>query len=791
MIGNSYILTVQAGYSGTYVNVYIDYNQNNTFDATELIGQINCSASGNNYSLSFTVPGTALSGNTRIRALTEWMGYPSGPCTSQTYGNCSDFTVNLISSVLPPTVTTIAATSILATSATVNSAVNANGYSTTTSFQYGLTIAYGLSVAGVPVTVTGNTATAVSANISGLTPNTLYHFRGVGVSSGGTTNGSDMTFTTPNCLVPSAPGSISGLISVCQNQPGVSYSIAAVPHATNYNWTVPAGATISGGVGTNSITVNFSNSAVSGNITVTPTNSCSTGPTGTLAVTVNTLPVPTISGPANVCVQSANNVYTTQGGMTAYNWTVSSGGILTSGAGTSSITVTWNTSGSKTITVNYVNANGCSAANPGSFNVTVNALPVPTITGITGVCLNSGYLDYYTQAGQTNYVWTISSGGSIIYGAGTYHVTVNWAVTGTQTLSVNYSTTAGCSAASPSVLQVTVNTVPNAAGPITGSSSVCTGATEVAYSVGAVPNASSYVWTLPTGASIASGAGTNSIIVNFSSTAASGNILVAGNNVCGNGQNSPQFPVTVNQAPGAAGTITGQTSVCQNDMASYYVTAVPNTTGYTWSLPPGASINSGDNTTFIEVSFNSSAASGNVSVVPTNSCGNGTASPNFAVTVNTTPADPVITLNGSVISSNSTSGNQWYRNLTFIQGATQQHITPTESGIYTDKVTLGGCSSGMSNSIYYLPTIIGENKGSELKVYPNPGNGVFTVEIPSSITGNCDIWVFNDLGVMMLEMKNLSGTITKTIDLRPVAAGVYLIELKSSDCRLLKRVVIN
>ena len=94
----------------------------------------------------------------------------------------------------PPTVTTNAATSVTNTGATLNGAVNPNGASTTVHFEYGTSIIYG-SVTSNQV-FTGSTSQSVMASISGLVPGTLYHFRLVGTSSGGTTNGADMTFTT-------------------------------------------------------------------------------------------------------------------------------------------------------------------------------------------------------------------------------------------------------------------------------------------------------------------------------------------------------------------------------------------------------------------------------------------------------------------------------------------------------------------------------------------------------------------------------------------------------------------
>ena len=96
-----------------------------------------------------------------------------------------------------PTVITNAATSVTTTSATLNGSVNANGVSSTTGFQWGLTTGYtGGTVVGVPSPVTGSTATAINYALTGLTINTTYHYRALGTNSNGTTYGNDITFTT-------------------------------------------------------------------------------------------------------------------------------------------------------------------------------------------------------------------------------------------------------------------------------------------------------------------------------------------------------------------------------------------------------------------------------------------------------------------------------------------------------------------------------------------------------------------------------------------------------------------
>ena len=98
--------------------------------------------------------------------------------------------------MLPPVSVTVAASSITATGATLNGTVNANGFSTAVSFDYGLTASLGTNVAATPSTVTSTSATAVSTVITGLLPGTNYHFRVGGANGGGTTYGGDMNFTT-------------------------------------------------------------------------------------------------------------------------------------------------------------------------------------------------------------------------------------------------------------------------------------------------------------------------------------------------------------------------------------------------------------------------------------------------------------------------------------------------------------------------------------------------------------------------------------------------------------------
>ena len=105
----------------------------------------------------------------------------------------------------PPGLTTTAATNVTATSAVLTGTVNPNDTATTASFQYGLTASYGSTVAAG--SFSGVTSQAMSATVTGLTCNTLYHFQATATNIGGTGAGSDVTFLTNAC--PQAPPTVT------------------------------------------------------------------------------------------------------------------------------------------------------------------------------------------------------------------------------------------------------------------------------------------------------------------------------------------------------------------------------------------------------------------------------------------------------------------------------------------------------------------------------------------------------------------------------------------------------
>ncbi len=362
---------------------------------------------------------------------------------------------------------------------------------------------------------------------------------------------------------------------------------------------------------------------------------CTSTPRVPVTGTIYTLPVPTISGVTPVCAGYTGDVFTTQSGQTNYIWTVS-GGIVTAGGTSASntVTVNWPTAGNWSVTVNYTDVHGCTSPTPAEKPVTVNPLPVPTISGVTPVC--AGYTGdvFTTESGKTNYVWVVT-GGTITAGgtSSSNTVTVNWPTPGNWSVTVNYTDGNGCTASSPAVKTVTVNPLP--VPTISGPTSVCANSVQT-YTT--QPGMTNYVWTVTGGTDAPPPPPSNSITVTWGATG-TGHITVTYTDPNGCNPVSPgSQTITINPLP--VPTISGPTSVCANSVQTY--TTQPGMTNYVWTVtggtdvppPPGNSIT---------VTWGA-AGTGQVTVTYTDPNGCNPVSPGtLSVTIN---ALPVATISG-------------------------------------------------------------------------------------------------------------------------------------------------
>lgn len=148
--------------------------------------------------------------------------------------------------VAAPGATTGPATNVTATSAKLNGSVDPNNQATSYYFEYGPTRRYG-SRTGDARVGNGGGPRAVSADVGGLQPNTVYHYRIVASNPSGVTSGADRTFrtdrqplgltiaATPNPVVFGSASTITGTLTGTGNAGRqVQLQHRAFPYTTEF-----------------------------------------------------------------------------------------------------------------------------------------------------------------------------------------------------------------------------------------------------------------------------------------------------------------------------------------------------------------------------------------------------------------------------------------------------------------------------------------------------------------------------------------------------------------------------
>lgn len=146
-------------------------------------------------------------------------------------------------------------------------------------------------------------------------------------------------------------------------------------------------------------------------------------------------------------------------------------------------------------------------------------------------------------------------------------------------------------------------TPPNPIPPIQGDSVMCTGDTKTytVDTVGVGVGPTTYAWSVPSGATILSGQGSNSITVQFNNATNNDSLCVSATNSCTTVERC--FRYKVDTIPVINSMIQGPGAYCEGDSGNYFIFNVPNATSYTWSVNGQGTITSGQGTINVTAAF--------------------------------------------------------------------------------------------------------------------------------------------------------------------------------------------
>ena len=475
----------------------------------------------------------------------------------------------------------------------------------------------------------------------------------------------------------------------------------------------------------------------------------------------------------------------TNGGTTpTYQWQVN--GVNVGGATAATFTTTTLTTGQIVTCVMTSSLAGVvgSPATSSGITMTITALPATPSASNTGPYCAGATISLATPtvAGAT-YSWT----GPSAYTSSTQNPTIassTTAMAGTYSVTI---TVGGCTSLAGTTA-IVVNALP-ATPAASNTGPYCEGAT-ISLATPTVAGAT-YSWTGPS-------AYTSST---QNPTIASSTIAMAGT-----------YSVTI--TVGGCNSLAGTSSVVINAAVTPSVTVVASPAG---AICSGTSVTftatptNGGATPTYQWQVNGANAGTNMSTFSSSTLSNGdvvtciltsdaacvspatVTSLGITMTVDATPATATITQAGSVLTSSSPTGNQWYLNGVLIPGATNQNYTIAANGTYTVIVTLGSCSSAAS-----APTVIisaGVEEATNpclLSIFPNPNDGNFNVSFNALEKGTYRLELTNALGQLIFkdEVKDFTGTYTKKLSVVDYGKGIYTISLINAKNEAVKKILV-
>jgi len=433
-----------------------------------------------------------------------------------------------------------AATTVTATPASIcvgqSSSITASGPAVGVTYNVYTASSGGTNLGAIPVSVSPTTTTT-------------YYVETVtnGNPSCVSTTRTPVTVTV-NPTPTATPGSNS---PVCEGQT-INLTAVTVGSAT-YAWTGPNSFSSS----TEDPSISNATAANAGTYSLTVSeNGCSSAP-ATVSVTVNPLPVASVSSNSPVCAGSTINLSANTIASATYAWTGPNGfnsaaedptipNATAANAGTYSLTIT---------------NGGCSSA-PATVSVTVNPLPTATAGSNSPICIGSDIL--LTSSGGTSYSWTGPNG----YSNGTQNPTITAATAAENgTYIVTVTDANGCQNTAQTIVSVVAGETISA----TATDITCNGAangTATAVTSGVGPY--TYSWS-PSGGNAATATGLSAGTYTVTVTASG----------C-----SSTATATVNE-PTVIGLSTSSTpSSCTTPTGSATVVATGGTGGYTYSWAP-------------------------------------------------------------------------------------------------------------------------------------------------------------------------------------------------------------
>ena len=135
---------------------------------------------------------------------------------------------------------------------------------------------------------------------------------------------------------------------------------------------------------------------------------------------------------------------------------------------------------------------------------------------------------------------------------------------------------------------------------------------------------------------------------------------------------------------------------------------------------------------------------------------------------------------GTIAGTNLTGTVTWNPSFRGLASVAVQAVGTCQSAASVEKTVTVTSSVG-----------IGEHNNSNVRIFPNPTTGKFTIEIKG--TGTVSVNVFNAIGVSVFSEKDITSTgkISRTIDLSLMPEGVYYLKVEGDAGSTVQKIILQ
>jgi hypothetical protein len=123
-----------------------------------------------------------------------------------------------------------------------------------------------------------------------------------------------------------------------------------------------------------------------------------------------------------------------------------------------------------------------------------------------------------------------------------------------------------------------------------------------------------------------------------------------------------------------------------------------------------------------------------------------------------------------------------------IEGATSRTFRPNINGEYAVEINNNNCKD-TSNCITVNKLYVNELNTSQIEIYPNPNNGIFTIKIDKNKES-----IYVELWTMLgqkVEERIIENNLTNVLDFSKLPKGVYLLKINHQNQIFTQKIIIE